>query len=58
MRLEARITVLLSKYPKNVRDAYMKIIQLERVHKTRTARENEEVQKRIEKIIQEATDEI
>ena len=58
MRLETRITVLLGKYPKNVRDAYMKIIQLERVHKTRTARENEEVQKRIEKIIQEATNEV
>lgn len=54
MRIETKITTTLMKYPKNIRDAYMKILQLEKVHKTRTAKENDEVLKRINVIIQEA----
>ena len=58
MRINTRVTITLVKYPKNIRDAYMKIIQLEKIHKNRTMKENEEVLKRIDLIIQEAVDEI
>ncbi|PRR70316.1 hypothetical protein [Clostridium thermopalmarium] len=58
MRIETKITLTLMKYPTHIRDAYTKILTLESIHKTRTAKENEEILKRIISIIQEASDEI
>lgn len=58
MRIETKITTTLLKYPKSIRDAYMKILQLEKVHKTRTAKENEEVLNRINAVIQEAEESV
>lgn len=58
MRINTKVTITLMKYPQNIRDAYMKILQLEKIHKNRTIKENEEVLKRIGSIIQEVVDEI
>ena len=58
MRMKTKITLLYKKYPKNIRDAYMKIIALEANHKSRSSKENEDIQKRIEAIIKEASNEV
>lgn len=56
MNLHAKIHVIYAGHKKSIRDAHMKILQLERIHANRTAKENEQVFKKIINIIEEAAD--
>lgn len=58
IKFKGKMTSTMIKYEGNIRDAYLKILQLEKVHKTRTARENEEIIRRLDKIIEEAQNEV
>lgn len=58
IKFKGKMTTTMLKYEKNIRDAYLKILQLEKVHKARTSRENDEILKRFEEIIEEAENEI
>ncbi|BFK80935.1 hypothetical protein I3900191A7_10800 [Clostridium baratii] len=58
IKFKGKMTTTMLKYEKNIRDAYLKILQLEKVHKARTYRENDEILKRFEEIIEEAENEI
>lgn len=57
-KIRAKIHVTMSKYDIKIRDAYMKILELEKIHKTRNSKENEIIIKRINAILREAEDEI
>ncbi|ELC8374104.1 hypothetical protein P5E54_03900 [Clostridium perfringens] len=57
-KVRAKMTYALKQYEKNIRDAYMKILEVERRNKTRNSKENQMILKRIESIIEETKNEV
>lgn len=53
MSLKTKVSDTYNKYDKFIREAHMKIIQLEKVNKNRTSKENDAILKEIDKIIEE-----
>lgn len=55
MDLRTEITVIYKQYSESIKDAHMKVLALEKNHKTRTSSDKEEIIKKIMKILEEAT---
>lgn len=53
MDIRNRVLDTYMKYDKNIREAHMKIVQIEKVHKNRTHKENEGIIDNILEIIEE-----
>ena len=54
MRLETEITMIYKKYSKEIRDAHSKILNLEKIYKSRASGDQVKIKESILKILEEA----